>query len=163
LPDPEDTSGLTLVGSRRARSPVRGSVAGLGRWSGVELLTAALAFAGAGLGSGIAYRATLGATRVEREARRREEWGRRFTAALTAVTASEPRQVATGHALLLQLIRSDLATEEDRNEARAVLEVLAIRGEGPGADLRLLPQEDLEVADIVEDTGGDQPAEGDAR
>ena len=94
----------------------------------MEVLTAVLAFAGAALGAGFGYRATLRATRVEHEARRREEWGRRFTAAMTAVTASHPRQVATGNALLRQLLRSDLATEEDRNEARAVLDRAAQSG-----------------------------------
>jgi hypothetical protein len=126
----------------------------------MEVLTAVLAFAGAALGSAFAYRASLGATRVERDARRREEWGRRFTAALTAVTASDPSRVATGQALLLELVRSDLASEEDRREARAVLEVVATTG--GGVDLRLVPREVLDSAEVVEDTGDGAPAkEGD--
>ncbi len=125
----------------------------------MELLTAALAFAGAALGAGFGYRATLRATRVEHDARRREEWGRRFTAAMAAVTASHPRQVATGNALLRQLLRSDLATEEDRKEARAVLEVVATIQHGYG-DLHLvLPPEHLDEAEIVEDTEM-EPTEG---
>jgi hypothetical protein len=128
----------------------------------MDVLTAILAFAGAALGSAVGYRAALGATKVERDARRREEWGRRFTAALTAVTASHPRQVATGHALLRQLLRSDLATEEDRNEARAVLEVVATQ-QGFG-DLRLVvPPEHLDEAEIVEDNGIEEPPEGEDR
>lgn len=126
----------------------------------VDVLTAILAFAGAALGSAVGYRAARGATRVERDARRREEWGRRFTAALTAVTSSEPTQVASGHALLLQLIRSDQATEEDRREARAVLEVIATHR--AGVDLRLVvPPEALDSAVLVEDNGVDEPPEGD--
>ena len=126
----------------------------------MEVLTAVLAFAGAALGSAIAYRATLGATRVEHDARRREEWGRRFTAALTAVTSSDARQADLGQALLMELVRSDLATDEDRREARAVLEVIATHR--AGVDLRLVvPPEALESAVVVEDNGGDEPMEGD--
>ena len=126
----------------------------------MELLTAILAFAGAAFGSAVGYRATLGATRVERDARRREEWGRRFTAALTAVTASDVRQADLGQALLMELVRSDLATDEDRREARAVLEVIAThRG---GVDLRLVvPAEALDSAIVVEENGGEEPSEGD--
>jgi hypothetical protein len=120
----------------------------------MEVLTAILAFAGAAIGAGVGYRATRGATKVEGEARRREEWGRRFTSALTAVTGSEPTQVAAGHALLLQLIRSDLASEEDRREARAVLEVFATQRDD--VDLRLVPPRELNEAEIVEDTGDDR-------
>jgi len=125
----------------------------------MEVLTAALAFAGAALGSAVGYRATLGATRVERDARRREEWGRRFTAALTAVTSSDLRQVDLGQALLMELVRSDLATDEDRREARAVLEVIATHR--AGVDLRLVPPEALDSAVLVEDNGVDEPSEGD--
>jgi hypothetical protein len=125
----------------------------------MEVLTAVLAFAGAALGSAVGYRATAGATKVEREARRREEWGRRFTAALTAVTSSEPRQVDTGQALLVQLVQSDLATDEDRQEARAVLEVIATHRSG--VDLHLvLPAEALSSAVLVEDTGDQDTREG---
>ena len=126
----------------------------------MELLTAILAFAGAAFGSAVGYRATLGATRVERDARRREEWGRRFTAALTAVTASDTRQADLGQALLMELVRSVLATDEDRREARAVLEVIAThRG---GVDLRLVvPAEALDSAIVVEENGGEEPPEGD--
>ena len=126
----------------------------------MEVLTAVLAFAGAALGSAVGYRAALGATKVERDARRREEWGRRFTAALTAVTSSDPRQVDLGQALLMELVRSDLATDEDRREARAVLEVIATHR--AGVDLRLvLPPEALDSAVVVEDNGVDEPVEGD--
>ena len=57
----------------------------------MDALTAILAFAGAALGSAVGYRATAGATKVEREARRREEWGRRFTSALEAATSADAR------------------------------------------------------------------------
>ena len=128
----------------------------------MELLTAVLAFAGAALGAGFGYRAVMAATRMEREARRREEWGRRFTGALTAVTSTQPTQLALGHALLLELIRSDLATAEERREARAVLEVLATRRDD--VDLRLVvAPEEVDQAQIVEDNGDEDPTEGDDR
>jgi hypothetical protein len=137
-----------------------GSVAHLGEVALVEVLTAMLAFAGAAVGAGVGYRASIRATGVEREARRREEWGRRFTAALTAVTASAASQVATGQALLLELVRSDLATEKDRSAARAVLEVVATN-QG-GVDLRLVvPPEDVESEYVVEETGSTESGKGD--
>jgi hypothetical protein len=125
----------------------------------MEVLTAVLAFAGAALGSAVGYRAALGATKVERDARRREEWGRRFTAALTAVTSADQRQVDLGQALLMELVRSDQATDEDRREARAVLEVIATHR--AGVDLRLVSPEALDAAVLVEDNGVDEPSEGD--
>lgn len=72
-------------------------------------------------------------------ARRREEWGRRFTTGLEAVTSSDPRRRATGRALLVQLIRSGLATAEDRRQAAAVLDAVATHN--PGGDLRLVLSE----------------------
>ena len=45
----------------------------------MEVLTALLAFAGAALGSAIGYRATVGATKVERDGRRRASLSRQNT------------------------------------------------------------------------------------
>jgi len=119
----------------------------------IELVDGVFAFLGAGIGSAIAYLGTRSATRAERTARRREEWGRRFTAALEAVTSEDARRRATGRALLVELMRSELATEDDRREAAAVLEAAAthdVRG-----DLRMAPPAgDLDDLEIVRDTGG---------
>ena len=125
----------------------------------MEVLTAVLAFAGAALGSAsaIAPRCGQPGSSATRAGARNGVVG--SPRRMTAVTASHPRQVATGNALLRQLLRSDLATEEDRNEARAVLEVVATQ-QGFG-DLRLVvPPEHLDEAEIVEDTGIEEPTEG---
>jgi len=126
----------------------------------VELANGLLAFIGAGIGSGLAYLATRSATRAEREARRREEWGRRFTAALDAITSAATRRRATGRALLVELMRSGLATDDDRKEAAAVLDAAATQH--PGGDLRLiLPAGNLDDVEIVRDTGPRDQDEGD--
>ena len=119
----------------------------------MEVLTAVLAFAGAALGAALGYRASIGATRVEREARRREEWGRRFTAALEAATSVDARARAAGRSLLVELIGSAVATDEDRREAAAVLEATAV--DVHDARLRLVPPDQLNDVDVVEHTGGE--------
>jgi hypothetical protein len=117
-----------------------------------EIVVGVFSFLGAGIGSALAYLGTRGATRAERTARRREEWGRRFTAALEAVTSEDARRRATGRALLVELMRSELATDDDRREAAAVLEAAAthdLRG-----DLRMAPPtSNLDDVEIVRDTG----------
>jgi hypothetical protein len=119
----------------------------------IELVDGVFAFLGAGIGSALAYLGTRNATKAERTARRREEWGRRFTAALQALTSEDARRRATGRALLVELMRSGLATEDDRREAAAVLEAAAthdVRG-----DLWMAPSTgDLDDLEIVRDTGG---------
>ena len=78
------------------------------------------------------------------------------------MTSAQPTQLALGHALLLELIRSDLATDEERREARAVLEVLATRRDD--VDLRLIvAPEEVDQAQIVEDNGVEDSTEGDDR
>lgn len=117
-----------------------------------EIVYGILAFVGAGIGSGFGFWATRGATKAEREARRREEWGRRFTAALEAITSSDDRRRAAGRALLVELMRSELATETDRAEAAAVLDAAATHN--PGGDLRVIVSPgNLDDVDIVRDTG----------
>lgn len=126
----------------------------------VEIVAGTLAFLGAGIGSALAYLATRGATKAERAARKREEWGRRFTASLEAITSADPRRRATGRALLVELMRSELATEDDRRDAAAVLDAAATHN--PGGDLRLiLPAGDLDDVEIVRDTGSSDEHEGD--
>jgi hypothetical protein len=114
----------------------------------VEVVVGLLAFVGGALGSGLGYAATRGATKVEREARMREEWGRRFTRALEGLMASDPVHRATGRALLVELMRSELASEQDRREASAALRAVA-----------RAPIDSLEIAELVDDNGVDD-AEG---
>jgi hypothetical protein len=119
----------------------------------IELVYGVFSFLGAGIGSALAYLGTRSATRAERTARRREEWGRRFTAALQAVTSEDARRRATGRALLVALMRSELATEDDRRDAAAVLDAAATHT--PQGDLRMTPPTgDLDDLEIVRDTGG---------
>jgi hypothetical protein len=123
--------------------------------SSTDVVVGVLAFLGAGIGSVLAYVGTRGATRAEREASRREEWGRRFTAALEAITSSDSRRRATGRALLVELMHSELATDDDRKAAAAVLEAAATHH--AGGDLRLmLGTGNLDDVQIVRDTGGSQ-------
>ncbi len=67
-----------------------------------EVLTGVLAFTGAGIGSTLGYVATRGAAKAERAARRREEWGRRFTIALEAYLSSDVGRRATGRTYLVE-------------------------------------------------------------
>lgn len=57
-------------------------------------------------------------------------------------------------------MRSELATEDDRRDAAAVLDAAATHN--PGGDLRLiLPAGDLDDVEIVRDTGSSDEREGD--
>ena len=118
-----------------------------------DVLVGVLAFGGAVLGSALGYAATRTATKVERTARAREEWGRRFTAALEAATSADARRRAAGRSLLVELMRSTLATDEDRREAAAVLEATAVHVED--ARLWLVPPDQLNEVEVVEDNGDD--------
>jgi hypothetical protein len=112
-----------------------------------------LAFFGAGFGSAFAFWATHSATRAEREARRREEWGRRFTTALDRVTSNDPVTRVAGRALLEELVSSELASPDDIRAADAILTAIATynardhrRIEAPG---------ELDSVDIVEENEDD--------
>jgi len=119
-----------------------------------EFLAALFAFLGAGVGSGLAFWTSRSQTSVEREARRREEWGRRFTTALDRATSPDPAARRAGRALLRALLASELATADDRLEAQRVLDAIAT-GDG-GRDLRLLlPSGNLDDVAIVRDTGSE--------
>jgi len=126
-----------------------------------DIVVGVLAFVGAAAGAALAYVATRSATKAEREARRREEWGRRFTASLEAITSSDPRRRATGRALLVELMRSELATDDDRRDASAVLTAAATHTDD--ADLRLIVPtiDNLDDVDIVRETGDVEPDEPD--
>jgi hypothetical protein len=103
--------------------------------SPVLWLAPLLSFVGAALGAGLAFRAAQRGTQQRELAGRREEWGRRFTLALTDMADAEPRRRALGHALLAHLARSDLATAEERELADHLLTEAALSTE-QGEDLR---------------------------
>jgi hypothetical protein len=128
-----------------------------------DIVVGVLAFVGAGAGAALAFLATRSATKAERESRRREEWGRRFTASLEAITSSDARRRATGRALLVELMRSELATDDDRRDAAAVLSAAATHTND--SDLRLIVPmvDDLDDLEIVRDTGDVEADEEDDR
>lgn len=125
-----------------------------------DIVDGILAFLGAGMGSALAFWATHGATKAESEARRREEWGRRFTTALGALTSADRVSRATGRALLRELLDSELASDDDRKAAEAVLDAAATHSE---ANLRLLLPGNVDDIQIVRDTGANDEPEGGAR
>ncbi len=124
-----------------------------------HVLDALFAFLGAGVGSGVAYWGTRNRTQVERTARQREEWGRRFTSALEAINSTDHSSRATGRALLEELLTSPLATDDDRRAAQAVLAAAALHDQ---ANLRLLlpPGSNLDDVSLVRDTHGRNESEG---
>ena len=128
-----------------------------------DIVVGVLAFVGAGAGAALAFLATRSATKAERAARRREEWGRRFTASLEAITSSDARRRATGRALLVELMRSELATDDDRRDAAAVLTSAATHTKD--SDLRLIVPmvDDLDDVEIVRETGDVEVDEEDDR
>jgi hypothetical protein len=128
-----------------------------------DIVVGVLAFVGAAAGAALAFLATRSATKAEREARRREEWGRRFTASLEAITSSDARRRATGRALLVELMRSELATDDDRRDAEAVLTAAATHTKD--SDLRLIVPMvvDLDDVEIVRETGDVEVDEEDDR
>ena len=129
--------------------------------------SAALAFAGAALGSGLSWvAARRDVAQRERAARadvgqrvqqaNLEEWGRRFTAALTGVSSESSRQRALSRVLLVELGQSDLATEQEKALVLAVLDAGA-RIDGDGEDVTrfhagMLVDEIVYVEDTEEDT-----------
>ncbi|HCB03954.1 MAG TPA: hypothetical protein PLZ93_12850 [Nocardioides sp.] len=95
-----------------------------------------IAFVGAVLGSVLGYLGAVRSTRAEGLARRREEWGRRFTHALELSLSGNALARRPGIALLELLGSSELATREERSYVRAVLASTSF-GERP-ATLRTL-------------------------
>ncbi|PZS26938.1 MAG: hypothetical protein DLM58_19660 [Pseudonocardiales bacterium] len=120
--------------------------------SASEIVTAVSAFLGGGLGSVLAFWATRNATRLERGERRREEWGRRFTAAVEAFTDTDDHRAAIGRALLLALLDSALATMDDRQLVESLLDADATYNPIDTSDLRIIvPREELDDTRVVED------------
>ena len=136
----------------------------------MEWWSAGLAFVGAGLGSWVSYLASrrdvaqreqaVAADMSQRvEQSNLEEWGRRFTAALTGVSSESPRQRALSRVLLVELGQSDLATDQEKALVLAVLDAGA-RIDGDGEDVTRF-RAGMLVDDVVyvEDTGDDTDAQ----
>jgi hypothetical protein len=112
-----------------------------------------LSFAGAALGASLSYLGTGAGLHQQDTQGRREEWGRRFTAALDAAGQHEPQRRLLGLLLLGKLAHSSLATDEER---RLVDELLtdAARYDLSGADLHLVrPGAELDGLRLVEEDG----------
>ncbi len=113
----------------------------------VDWLTPVLAFVGGAVGAAASYVATQRGTRQREGQGRREEWGRRFTAALEDIASASFRRRELGRVVLVQLTKSHLATAEERDLARTVLEAGA-RLEPDGEEI--LPSRELAAMDDVE-------------
>src|SRR5438552_10664571 len=124
-----------------------------------EALTALLAFLGAAVGSSLAFVAARAATKLEDAQGRREEWGRRFAMALEALTSPDDQAAAVGRALLRALLRSELATDDDRRAAFAVAEAGATNTPDDG-DLRVaVPNDEVDSVRIIEENGAYEESE----
>jgi len=134
-----------------------------------EWWTGILAFLGAAIGSGATFYAARRDTQAQSEAAAqdltqrerasaREEWGRRFTAALADINAQDSfRRRELGRVVLVELATSDLASTEERDLADSVLMADA-RLDGEGDEIALgRPGMVVDDVDVVEDDGDEAP------
>lgn len=134
-----------------------------------EWWPAILAFVGAAVGSGASFYAARRDTqsqaaaaaddlRQRERASAREEWGRRFTAALADLNSDDSfRRRELGRVVLVELVSSHLASSEERELAESVLTADArLDVEGDEVDLgrRGMVVDDVIV---VEDNGDESP------
>jgi hypothetical protein len=130
--------------------------------SATDWASPALSFIGGGLGASLAYIAARSGTRQDETQGRREEWGRRFTAAIEALAADEHRKRALGRVLLVELLRSSLAGEDDRAIATGVLDADATYDRATGGDLRMIvPGSELDDTRVLQDDEQDNAPQGD--
>jgi hypothetical protein len=130
--------------------------------SAADWLIPASALVGAASGGVLSYFGARAGTRSDDRATeqrelagRREEWGRRFAAALSLLGEREERDRLIGRALLAQLLDSDLATEEDRATAAQILAADALDAPTAAA-LRALPSgRGLDSVEFVQDDSWD--------
>ncbi|HZC51170.1 MAG TPA: hypothetical protein VE441_01545 [Mycobacterium sp.] len=122
-----------------------------------EWVSPVLSFAGAACGAGLSYVAVRSDTHQRETQGRREEWGRRFTAALDAAGQAEPQRRLLGLLLLEKLAHSSLATDEERQLVDELL-TDAARYDPARADLRLMrPGPELDALRLVEEDGHSEP------
>jgi hypothetical protein len=125
-----------------------------------EWLSPLLSFAGAALGAGLSYFGIRTGTRQQETQGRREEWGRRFTAALDAAGDTSAPRRRLGLLLLGKLARSSLASDEERQLADDLLDAAA-RYDPRGADLRLIRRgQGVDDLRIVQEDGASEPDQG---
>ncbi len=125
----------------------------------MDWVTPVLALVGAAAGASGTYVATQRGTRQRERAGQREEWGRRFTAALDDVASETFRRRELGRAVLVRLAQSGLATPEERQLAEAVLDAGA-RIDAHGSDVtRAVPGLLVDEVEFVEDNGADEGGE----
>jgi hypothetical protein len=118
-----------------------------------EWVAPVLSFAGAALGASLSYLASGAGLRQQEMQGRREEWGRRFTAALDAASDADRLRHELGVVLLASLASSSLASDEERRLAKDLLNQAA-RYDPRGGDLRLVHAGlDLDALRIVEENG----------
>ena len=126
-----------------------------------EWIAPAASFAGAVLGASLSYLGAQLGTRQQDVQGRREEWGRRFTAALDAIGYPQPRRRQLGLLLLGKLARSSLASDEERRLADELLSEAA-RYQPGGTDLRLVHAgPELDALRLVQDNGATEPGKDD--
>jgi hypothetical protein len=98
-------------------------------------------------------------TRQRKDHERREEWGRRFTSALDAIRSDHLRSRMLGRTLLVELAKSELASEEEHALAETLLTEEA-RFDPHGTDLRLVAAApELDAIVFVEDDEGNEEAD----
>lgn len=123
-----------------------------------DWLTPLLAFVGAALGAGATWWGMRRETAQQDRQGQREEWGRRFTAALADVTDADPRSREIGRVVLVELAGSALATAEERRLAEHVLDAGA-RLDDDGDDVTARPAGVLvDELVFVKDTESEQGA-----
>ncbi|HEY8828833.1 MAG TPA: hypothetical protein VIM17_13865 [Jatrophihabitantaceae bacterium] len=90
---------------------------------------------------------------------RGRDLSRRFTAGVDALSAPDHRKRTLGRALLVQLLRSSLATDDDRAVAVGVLDADATYNPATGGDLRVIvPGSELDETRLLrEDEQGNTP------
>lgn len=119
--------------------------------------TALLAFLGGALGAALSYLAVVRGDALREVAARREEWGRRFTAALDDLGDDGARRRLLGQTLLEELSGSPLATDEERRLAVEVL-TQAAATTADGQDLRTLTDARLAATTFVRAGAGQEHA-----
>ncbi|GAA1878822.1 hypothetical protein [Lapillicoccus jejuensis] len=110
--------------------------------------TALLAFLGGAVGAALSYLAVVRGDALRETAARREEWGRRFTAALDDLGDDSARRRLLGQTLLEELSGSPLATDEERRLAVEVL-TQAAATTPDGHDLRALDDHQVQALTVV--------------
>lgn len=124
--------------------------------NGADWLTVIASFFGAGLGAGLSYVAAQKATGQREGQGRREEWGRRFTAALGYFAERDARARELGRVMLTRLAQSELAGAEERTLADDLLSAEARHGIGGRDVATLAAGTSLDQLIFVEEDGHEE-------